>query len=96
MGFGMLVISGMTSIYQWASLWVIFWLAGLGIFQAKEKTCVVLAARGMRNLDLGNEMIEDSGIRRLLRASAQRVHVAAMLASLALTAFAFVLLKGPS
>jgi hypothetical protein len=38
MGFGMLVISGMTSIYQWAALWVIFWLAGLGIFQAKEKT----------------------------------------------------------
>ena len=38
MGFGMLVISGMTSIYQWASLGVIFWLAGLGIFQAKEKT----------------------------------------------------------
>ena len=38
MGFGMLVISGMTSIYQWASLWVIFCLAGLGIFQAKEKT----------------------------------------------------------
>jgi uncharacterized membrane-anchored protein len=50
----------------------------------------------MRNSDLGNEMIEDSGIRRLLRASVQRVHVAAMLASLALTAFAFVLLKGIS
>ena len=50
----------------------------------------------MRNLDLGNEMIEDSGIRHLLRATAQQVHVAAVLASLALTALAFVLLKGIS
>ncbi|MET0501527.1 MAG: hypothetical protein ABW172_08420 [Candidatus Binatia bacterium] len=48
----------------------------------------------MRNLDFGDEMIEDSGIRRSLRASVQRVHVAAVLASLALTTLAFIVLKG--
>ncbi|MET0501526.1 MAG: hypothetical protein ABW172_08415 [Candidatus Binatia bacterium] len=38
MGLGMLMISGMNSIYHWASLLMIFWLAGMGIFQAKAKT----------------------------------------------------------
>ena len=38
LGLGVLAITGMSSIYHWGSLLLIFWLAGLGIFQAKEKT----------------------------------------------------------
>ena len=38
LGLGVLVFSEMTSVYPWVFLFVLFWVAGLGIFQAKEKT----------------------------------------------------------
>jgi hypothetical protein len=38
LGVGLLVFSGMKSAYSWIFLLVLFWLAGLGIFQAREKT----------------------------------------------------------
>ena len=38
LGVGVLVFSEMKSVYPWAFLFVLFWVAGLGIFQAKEKT----------------------------------------------------------
>ena len=38
LGVGVLVFSGMKSAYSWTFLFVLFWVAGLGIFQAKEKT----------------------------------------------------------
>jgi hypothetical protein len=38
LGLGVLVFSEMKSVYLWAFLFVLFWVAGLGIFQAKEKT----------------------------------------------------------
>ncbi len=38
LGLGMLAISGMNSVYSWVFLFLLFWVAGLGIFQAKEKT----------------------------------------------------------
>ena len=38
LGLGVLVFSEMKSAYSWALLLALFWVAGLGIFQAKEKT----------------------------------------------------------
>jgi len=38
LGVGLLVFSGTKSAYSWIFLFVLFWLAGLGIFQAREKT----------------------------------------------------------
>ena len=38
LGIGLLVFSEMKSAYSWTFLFVLFWVAGLGIFQAKEKT----------------------------------------------------------
>ena len=38
LGVGVLVFIEMKSVYPWAFLFVLFWVAGLGIFQAKEKT----------------------------------------------------------
>jgi hypothetical protein len=61
------------------------WIAGLGLFQVKEKTCVALAARGLRNLDSGDERIVDSIELRQVRSQAQRVHAEAI-------AFALVIL----
>jgi hypothetical protein len=38
LGLGVLVFSEMKSVYPWVFLFGLFWVAGLGIFQAKEKT----------------------------------------------------------
>jgi NADH:ubiquinone oxidoreductase subunit 6 (subunit J) len=38
LGLGMVVISAMNSVYSWVFLFMLFWVAGLGIIQAKEKT----------------------------------------------------------
>ena len=47
-----------------------------------------LAARGLRNLDAGDEAIEDSTTRALLRRAAKEIHVGALLLALALTLLA--------
>jgi hypothetical protein len=50
----------------------------------------------MRNLDSGEERIEDSETKAVLRAIARKVHLEAVLASLVLTGIALVVLKGIS
>ena len=47
-----------------------------------------LAARGLRNLDAGEEAIEDSAMIALLRRVAKEIHVRALLLALALTLLA--------
>ena len=47
-----------------------------------------LAARGVRNLDAGDEAIEDSAAITLLRRMAKEIHVRALLLALALTLLA--------
>jgi hypothetical protein len=54
---------------------------------------VFLAARGLRNLDAGDEAIQDSAAIALLRRAAKEIHVRALLLALALTVLT-VLLKG--
>jgi hypothetical protein len=54
------------------------WIAGLGLFQVKEKTCVALAARGLRNLDQGDERISDAIELRQVRSQSRRVHLEAI------------------
>jgi hypothetical protein len=49
---------------------------------------VFLAARGLRNLDAGDEAIEDSAAITLLRRMAKEIHVRALLLALALTLLA--------
>jgi hypothetical protein len=53
---------------------------------------VFLAARGLRNLDAGEEAIEDSAMIALPRRVAKEIHVRAFLLALALTLLA-VLVK---
>jgi len=49
---------------------------------------VFLAARGLRNLDAGEEAIEDSATIALLQRVAKEIHVRALLWALALTLLA--------
>jgi hypothetical protein len=50
----------------------------------------------MRNLDSGEERIEDSGTKAVLRTIARKVHIEAVLAALVLTGIALAVLRGIS
>ena len=67
------------------------WLAALGLFQAREQTCVALAARGVCNMDAGEAPVEDESAARELREKARRINRRAMLiaAIVTLVALAF-------
>ena len=67
-----------------------FWLAGLGLFQAQQQTCIALAARGSRNLDAAEETIEDPAEAAALRARAKAVTRKALLVAVVATAVAFM------
>ncbi|HEY2408445.1 MAG TPA: hypothetical protein VGI10_20705 [Polyangiaceae bacterium] len=49
------------------------WAAGTSLLQVREKTCVALARRGLRNMDNGEESIDDPNELRQVRAQARRV-----------------------
>ena len=55
------------------------WASAIGFFQVTEKTCVALAARGLRNLDSGDEAITDALELARIRVQSRRVHVRAAL-----------------
>ena len=59
--------------------------AAVGLFQVQAKTCVALAARGLRNLDAGDETISDERQLARVRAQSRGVYMKALVATLALT-----------
>jgi hypothetical protein len=58
----------------------------LSFFQVRANTCVALAARGMRNMDAGDEPIADALELRAVRAQARRVNLQASIVAAAVTA----------
>ena len=72
---------------RWSRLVIFFplWMAALGFFQAREKVCIALAARGTCNLDAGEEKIEDRNLAARLREKARRIHLRALIMAVALT-----------
>ena len=72
---------------RWSRLVVFFplWMAGLGLLQAREKTCIALAARGVCNMDAGEETINDGALAAQLRDKASAVHRRALLVAAAIT-----------
>ena len=63
------------------------WASAIGFFQVSAKTCVALAARGLKNLDAGDVNITDPIELARVRAQSRGVHIRA-----ALTAAAVALL----
>lgn len=61
------------------------WLAGLGLLQARERTCIALAARGLINMDEGEVKIDDPRLAASLSATARRVHRRALMTAIAVT-----------
>jgi hypothetical protein len=66
------------------------WIAALDVFQVRAQTCVLLAARGVRNMDAGNEPIVNRDELTRVRAQARSVHVRSAFAALAVTALLLV------
>lgn len=77
---------------RWSRAIVFFpiWIAGLGLMQAREKTCIALAARGKRNLGHGEESIEDQHVCTQLRDKARRIHLRALITAAIITLLAVV------
>jgi hypothetical protein len=78
---------------RWSRLIVFFpvWMAGLGLLQARAQTCIALAARGMCNMDSGEERLEDATLIERLRAKARSINRRALLTAvvIAVVVFAF-------
>lgn len=66
------------------------WLAGLGLLQARAKTCIALAARGTCNMDAGVKAIDDAGLVERLRATAKSIHRRALVTAAIITIVTFV------
>jgi hypothetical protein len=77
---------------RWSRAVVFFpvWLAGLGLLQAREKTCIALAARGVCNMDAGEEGVEDEALAAQLRDKARRIHRRAFVTAAAITILSLV------
>ena len=61
------------------------WLAGLGLLQAREKTCIALAARGQCNWDAGEERLDDEKLIGQLREKSRRINRRALVTAAAIT-----------
>lgn len=61
------------------------WLAGLGLLQAREKTCIALAARGTCNLDAGEKSVDDEDLIDQLRTQSRLINRRALFTAFAIT-----------
>lgn len=61
------------------------WLAGLGLLQAREQTCIALAARGTCNMDAGEENLNDDNLIEQLRGKSRLIHRRALVTAIAIT-----------
>jgi len=62
------------------------WLGVLALAEAQARTCVMLAARGVRNMDAGEERVAEAAERQALMTRSWRVHLWTLLLTLLLTA----------
>ena len=78
------VVAGCLLWFDAPRLWRVLvfvpaWAGALGVCQVRAKTCVALAARGLRNMDTGDEAITDPRELELVRTQSRKVHVRAVL-----------------
>ena len=88
-----LLVTGVGGVSRGARLLLFlpFLGAALGLLQARDHTCVHLAARGHRNLDRGSEAVADPWLLSQLKRQAREVMIEAVLAAALLTGIALML-----
>lgn len=86
-GVGLAFLVVVINAPRWSRLIVFFpiWIAGLGFFQAREKTCIALAASGKCNLDTGEVEIGDAKLVDQLRVKARQINRRALAIALVVT-----------
>ena len=62
----------------------------LCVIQARQKTCALLAVRGLRDMDGGEGKVRDAGIARRLRDRGRTILIQSAVAALVVTALAFI------
>jgi hypothetical protein len=77
---------------RWSRALIFFpiWIAGLGLIQSREKTCIALAAKGRCNMDAGEESLEDENLIEQLKEKARRINTRAVITAAAITLLALV------
>ena len=89
------IAAAMIAVLAWRDappLWyavtaIPFLFAALGVFQAREQTCVFLAGVGQRDLDAGAEAVTDPEVLSVMRRQALIVWGRSLLAMIGLTGF---------
>lgn len=86
-GVGMAFLMVVLEAPRWSRALVFFpvWLAGLGMFQARERTCIALAARGRCNFDAGEEAVADAALAARLREKAKGINRRAVVVAAVIT-----------
>jgi hypothetical protein len=81
---------------RWSRLVIFFpiWIAGLGLLQAREQTCIALAARGTCNMDAGETNLVDNDLIRQLRQKARRINRRSLITAAVITLLALVFPRG--
>ena len=75
---------------RWSRAVIFFpiWIAGLGLMQSREQTCIALAAGGKCNMDEGEESLTDQNLIEQLRDKARRINRRALITAGAITLLA--------
>jgi hypothetical protein len=91
-GIGLAFVLVVFAAPRWSRLAVFFpiWMAGLGLFQAREKICIALAARGTCNMDTGEQPIADDNLIEQLRSRARTINRRALFTATVITIVALV------
>lgn len=86
-GVGLAFLMVVLEAPRWSRALVFFpvWLAGLGMFQARERTCIALAARGRCNFDAGEEAVADAALAAGLREKAKGINRRAVVVAAVIT-----------
>jgi hypothetical protein len=85
----LLVMIGAPLIWR-MPLFLIFYVGALGIFQARDKTCVKLAARGQRDMDSGPQQISVAAELQRVQRQARVVYAKSAILAAILTALALI------
>jgi hypothetical protein len=92
-GSGAASVLALVGVPRWLRLGLFgpFTFGAIGVFQAYEQTCVALAARGTRDLDSGQEQVDDPAAMRQIERQARKVFAEGILSAALLTALALAL-----
>jgi hypothetical protein len=91
-GVGLAFVLVIFQMPRWSRAIIFFpiWMAGLGLIQSREKTCIALAATGKRNMDSGEESLDDEKLINELRDKARRINRRALITAGAITLLALL------